>query len=72
MTFKDLKPASLWENFKSICDIPHPSKHEEQITAWLLEWANKHGISAKKDAIGNIIMSKPATKGYENRKGIVL
>ena len=72
MTSKDLKPTLLWENFKNICDIPHPSKHEEKITAWLLEWAEKHGISAKKDAVGNIIMSKPATKGFENRKGLVL
>jgi dipeptidase D len=72
MENKDLKPVLLWENFKHICAIPHPSKHEEKITAWLLQWAKEHHISAIQDEVGNIILSKPATKGYENRKGVIL
>jgi dipeptidase D len=72
MMNKELKPTLLWENFKRICAIPHPSKHEEKITAWLLEWAKEHGISAQQDAVGNIILRKPATKGLEYRKGVVL
>ncbi len=72
MENKDLKPKLLWDNFKSICAIPHPSKHEDKIVAWLLDWAKNHGISAQKDSIGNVILSKPATKGYEDRKGVIL
>jgi dipeptidase D len=72
MEDKNLKPALLWENFKHICAIPHPSKHEEKITAWLLQWAKEHNISAKQDSVGNIIFTKPATKGFENRKGVIL
>ena len=72
MEHKELKPRLLWENFKQICAIPHPSKHEKEITEWLLNWAKEHGISARKDSVGNIILSKPATKGFENRKGVVL
>ncbi|MCL2132692.1 MAG: aminoacyl-histidine dipeptidase, partial [Lentimicrobiaceae bacterium] len=72
MTEKDLKPTLLWENFKQICKIPHPSEHEEEICKWLLSWAKEHGIAAKQDKVGNIVLSKPATAGMENRKGVVL
>jgi dipeptidase D len=72
MENKNLIPALLWENFKHICAIPHPSKHEEKITAWLLQWAKEHNISATQDSVGNIILRKPATKGFENRKGVIL
>ena len=72
MENKELKPALLWENFKSICAIPHPSKHEKQITDWLLNWAKEHNISAIQDSVGNIILKKPATKGFENRKTVIL
>ena len=72
MNNKDLKPKLLWDNFKQICAIPHPSGHEIEIRNWLKDWAKKHEISAVEDSVGNIILSKSATKGYENRKGVVL
>ena len=62
----------VWENFKQICAIPHPSKHEEKITATLMKWAKEHNIDARQDTIGNIIMRKPATPGMENRKMAIL
>ena len=62
----------VWENFKHICSFPHPSKHEEKVTAFLMEWAKEHHIEARQDAIGNIIMHKPATPGMENRKMAIL
>ncbi len=62
----------VWENFQHICSFPHPSKHEGKITAFLMQWAKEHHIEARQDAIGNIIMSKPATPGMENRKMAIL
>ena len=62
----------VWENFKQICAIPHPSKHEGKITAFLMQWAKEHNVEARQDAIGNIIMRKPATPGMENRKMAIL
>ncbi|MBO7623852.1 MAG: cytosol nonspecific dipeptidase, partial [Bacteroidales bacterium] len=62
----------VWENFKQLCAIPHPSKHEEKITAFLMQWAKEHHIEVRQDAIGNIIMQKPATPGMENRKMAIL
>ena len=71
-TLSQLKPASLWQLFEKICSIPHPSKHEQQISLWIQEWAKELGLSIKEDAVGNLFIKKPATAGMEDRKGIIL
>lgn len=68
----NLSPKILWEAFDGITRVPRPSKHEEQIIQYLLDFAHKHSIEVHKDAAGNLLMRKPATPGYENRKSIVL
>jgi dipeptidase D len=55
-----------------ICSIPHPSKHEQQISYWLQEWAKDLGLAVKEDLVGNLFIKKPATAGMENRKGVIL
>ena len=71
-TISHLEPQSLWTIFDKICSIPRPSKQEQKISAWIQSWATDLGLSVKEDAVGNLILSKPATKGMENRKGIIL
>jgi len=72
MEVKDLKPALIWQCFDEITKVPRPSCHEEQIRAYLLDFAKKHGIEARTDAVGNVVMSKPASKGYEGAPTVVL
>lgn len=72
MEVKDLKPALIWQCFDEITKVPRPSCHEEQIRAYLLEFAKNHGIEAKTDKVGNVVMSKPATKGHEGAPTVVL
>lgn len=67
-----LYPNRLWEIFDNICAVPHPSKHEEKLTAWMMEWAKANNIECKQDATGNLIFRKPATKGMENRVPVIL
>lgn len=67
-----LYPQALWENFDNICAIPHPSKHEEKLVAWMMNWAKENNIECTKDKIGNLIFRKPATKGMENRVPVIL
>jgi len=67
-----LKPTMLWQLFEKICSIPHPSKHEQQISAWIQSWARDLGLAVKEDKVGNIAISKPATQGYENRQAVIL
>lgn len=67
-----LKPTKLWCIFENICRIPHPSKHEQKISAWIQSWAKSLGLSVKEDSIGNLIINKPATAGMEDCQGIIL
>jgi len=71
-TLSELKPASLWQLFEKICSIPHPSKHEQEISAWIQSWAKELGLSIKEDGVGNLFIKKPATVGMEDRQGIIL
>ena len=52
--------------------MPRPSKHEEQISRWLQEWAAAHGIECFADEAMNVIMRVPATPGYEDHEGVIL
>ncbi len=71
-TLSKLYPSALWENFANICAIPHPSKHEAKLLAWLKDWAKQNNIDYQQDKIGNLIFRKPATPGMENRVPIIL
>lgn len=71
-TLSQLKPASLWQLFEKICSIPHPSKHEQKISLWIQNWAKELGLTIKEDAVGNLIIKKPATVGMEDLKGTIL
>ncbi|MCL2290156.1 MAG: aminoacyl-histidine dipeptidase [Bacteroidetes bacterium] len=62
----NLNPKRVFYYFNEICKIPHPSKKEEKIVAWLLETGKVLGLETKRDKIGNVLISKPATKGKEN------
>jgi dipeptidase D len=67
-----LQPTHLWQLFEKICSIPHPSKHEQQISAWIQSWATELGLAVKEDTVGNIFIKKPATAGMENCQGVIL
>ena len=57
----ELKPASVFEQFAKINQIPRPSKHEEQMIAYLQQFAKDRNLDVKVDATGNVLISKPAT-----------
>lgn len=71
-TIKDLKPALVWNNFYLLTRQPRPSKHEEKVRAFLLNWGKEHNLETFTDKTGNVIIRIPATPGYENRKTVVL
>ena len=68
----NLEPQGLWGYFGDLCKVPRPSKKEEKVINFLMNWAKENNIEAKKDEIGNILMKKPASPGMENRKTIIL
>ncbi len=72
MKVTDLKPGIVWKYFHEITQIPRPSKKEGKIIAYLEAFAKEHKLAYKKDEAGNILISKPATPGMEDRQTVVL
>lgn len=62
----------ILEIFKEITTVPRESGHEEKIIKWLLDFAKKHNLEAKKDKVGNVLIIKKADKGKENVPAIIL
>ncbi len=67
-----LNPRELWHYFEEICQIPRPSKKEGKILKYLTDFAKEHGLDYRSDQIGNLLISKPGTKGNEKKKIVVL
>ena len=62
----------ILEIFKEITRIPRGSGHEEPMTEFLLDWAGQHNLDVKKDGIGNVCITRPASRGKENVPTLVL
>lgn len=72
MEKNELKPSCVFHYFEEICQVPRPSKKEEKIRAFLVNFAKQHGLEYKEDEAGNILIKKAATPGMENRKTVIL
>ncbi len=69
---RNLEPKALWNKFADLNAVPRPSKKEERVIAFMMEFGQKLGLPTVKDHVGNVIIKKPATLGMENRKTIVM
>ena len=67
-----LEPKLVWELFDAITRVPRPSKKEEKIREFLVDFAKKHNIDYQTDETSNVVMRVPGTKGYENRPCVIL
>ncbi len=72
MNITDLKPGIVWKFFHQITQVPRPSKKEGKIIQYLEDFAKEYNLPIKKDAAGNILISKQATPGYENLPVVIL
>lgn len=72
MNIKHQKTRQVLELFEKISAIPRCSKHEEKIGAFLLDWAGKNGLKARKDRVGNVLILVPASPGYEKSPTVVI
>jgi dipeptidase D len=67
-----LEPKALWNKFADLNAVPRPSKKEERIIQFMKDFGNNLDLETVEDEVGNVIISKPATKGMEDRKPIVM
>jgi dipeptidase D len=72
MEIRDLNPASVWDLFDRITKVPRPSRKEEKIVSFLLEFAEEQGLEVKKDDALNVVIRKPATPGREHLQTVIL
>ena len=72
MNKNELQPACVFEQFARINEIPRPSKREEKMIEYLKTFGESRGLATKVDETGNVLISKPATPGMENRPTIIL
>ncbi len=69
---KNLEPQSLWKNFADLNAVPRASKKEERVIQFMMDFGKKLGLPTTKDAVGNVIIKKPATKGLEDKPVLAL
>jgi dipeptidase D len=69
---KDLKPEAVFRNFEELTKIPRGSGNEKGVSDYLVRFAKKHGLEVIQEECLNIIIKKPATKGYENAPTVIL
>ena len=72
MELKDLKPQEVWKNFYALTQIPRPSGVKKEISDFLANYGRSLGLETIQEEIGNVIIRKPASKGYENKPGVIL
>lgn len=72
MKITDLEPKLIWQCFDEITKVPRPTHHLDKMMEFLVGWAEKHNIPVRTDEVGNVVMTKPATKGHEDAPTVIL
>lgn len=72
MSLSQLEPQIVWKNFSALNEVPRPSKKEEKVIKFIKDFGERLGLETTVDKTGNVIIRKPATKGMEHRKPIIL
>ena len=69
---RNLEPKVIWNNFADLNAVPRPSKKEERVIAFMVDFGKKLHLETVVDNVGNVIIKKPATARFENRKTVVI
>lgn len=72
MSVRSLEPKIIWNHFEDLNAVPRPSKKEERVRQFIIDFGNKLGLETVIDKIGNVIIKKPATSGMESRETVIL
>ncbi|QJP35071.1 aminoacyl-histidine dipeptidase [Nonlabens sp. Ci31] len=69
---REQEPQLLWNHFADLNAVPRPSKKEERVRAFMVAFGKSLDLEVIEDAIGNVIIRKPATSGMEDRESIIM
>lgn len=69
---RNIAPEIVWNHFADLNAVPRPSKKEERVIQFMVDFGESLQLETSVDKVGNIIIKKPATSGMEDRKAIVM
>ena len=69
---KGLEPEAVLEIFEEISKVPRASRHEEEISKWLVNFAERYNLDYVQDEMGNVLIHKPGTPGKEDHPAVIL
>ncbi|CAM1368264.1 Cytosol non-specific dipeptidase [Tenacibaculum litoreum] len=69
---RNLEPKAVWKNFADLNAVPRPSKKEERVIQFMVDFGKKLNLETMVDKVGNVIIRKPASAGMEDRKTVVM
>lgn len=72
MSVRELEPKIIWNHFEDLNAVPRPSKKEERVRKFMIDFGKSLGLETLEDAIGNVVIKKPATPGMEDRETVIL
>ena len=72
MNLTDLQPQEVWKAFYNLTQIPRPSGKRKEISDFIANYGRNLGLETIVDEIGNVIIRKPASVGYEDHPGVIL
>lgn len=72
MTINELEPKALWQHFADLNAVPRPSKKEERVIQFMVDFGKNLGLQTDVDKIGNVIIKKGGQAGMENAAPIIM
>lgn len=72
MTLENLEPKNVFRFFEELTKIPHGSGNMDAVSTWATEFARDRGLKFRRDSLGNVVVRKPASPGYEDHPPVIL
>lgn len=69
---EDLRKHRVFYNFLEISKIPRQTFFEKEVSDFILNWAKNLDLEVHQDKKNNLLIRKPASSGYENKKPIII
>lgn len=69
---RSLEPKAVWNHFEDLNAVPRPSKKEERVIQFMVDFGNSLGLPTEKDEVGNVLIRKPGTGAGKDKAPVVL
>jgi dipeptidase D len=69
---KGVQPEIVWDIFERISEVPRCSGKEQKLQEFIERWAKENDVPFRKDAVGNVLLTRKATPGCEDRPTLIL